>query len=388
MTKNSIHKITAGGRTHPQKLSLRRKKNLQRRLLRWYLSGHRRLPWRNTRAPYAIWVSEVMLQQTQTVKVLEYYEKFLRQFPDVHTLAAAGLDDVLKAWEGMGYYARARNLHKAAKHIAGDLQGNFPAEYDRLLEISGIGPYTAAAVASIAFNRDHAVVDGNVERVLSRIFLIDQPPKSSAAKPLFRQLAQDFLLSGQARNWNQALMELGALICTPKNPRCEECPAQNYCRARLELDQPALLPRRLAKALRPHYHVVVGLIWKNGRLLIDQRPENGLLGGLWEFPGGKIKPAESPHEALRRELREELAVKVAIGKKFMEVEHGYTHFSVTLHVYQCRHLRGKPQPHACQAWQWVQPQALRQFAFPTANRKIIDALLQKIKNKDKDNETY
>jgi A/G-specific adenine glycosylase len=230
-------------------------------------------------------------------------------------LATAALDDVLKAWEGMGYYARARNLHKASKHVVQHLQGKFPADYAQLLQIPGIGPYTAAAVASIAFNLDHAVLDGNVERVLSRVFRIELPPKSPAARPVFQKSAGDLLLRGQARHWNQALMELGALICTPKNPRCEECPAQNYCRAHLELDDPAQLPRRLDKAPRPHRHVTVGLIWKKQRLLIDQRPENGLLGGLWEFPGGKIEPGESPPAALRREIREELAIDIAVTQK-------------------------------------------------------------------------
>jgi A/G-specific adenine glycosylase len=361
------------------KLSPRRKRNLQNKLVRWYLSAHRRLPWRETRDPYAIWISEIMLQQTQTQKVLEYYDKFLRQFPDLHALAAAKLDDVLKAWEGMGYYARARNLHKAAKHVAGHLQGNFPAEYDQLLRIPGIGPYTAAAVASIAFDRDHAVVDGNVERGLSRIFLIDVPPQSTSAKPVFRLLAQDFLLRNRARDWNQALMELGALICTPKNPHCEECPAQNYCGARLQLADPGQLPRRRDKARRPHRHLAAGLIWKYRRLLIDQRPENGLLGGLWEFPGGKILPGESAQTALRREIRTALSVEVAVGKKLMEIDHGYTHYSITLHVYDCRYVRGRPRTRGCQAWKWVRPEELRHFAFPTANRKIIDALLHEIR---------
>ncbi|MGH7495441.1 MAG: A/G-specific adenine glycosylase [bacterium] len=366
------------------RLSSRRRSNLQHKLLRWYLSAHRHLPWRKTRDPYAIWISEIMLQQTQTVKVLEYYEKFLQRFPDFQALAAAKLDDVLKAWEGMGYYARARNLHRAARHVADRLQGIFPADYDQLLKIPGIGPYTAAAVASIAFNRDHAVVDGNVERVLSRIFLIDLPPKSSAARPVFRLLAQDFLRRGQARNWNQALMELGAIICTPKSPRCEECPAQNYCGARLQLVDPARLPRRLVKAPRPHRHVAVGLIWKYRRLLIDQRPENGLLGGLWEFPGGNLEPGESPQEALRREVRKNLSVEVAVGNKFMEIAHAFTHFSITLHVYNCRHVRGRPHARGCRAWKWVPPEDLRQYAFPTANRKIIAAILQEAG----DNETH
>jgi len=363
-------------RAEPRELSSRRQKNLQFRLLRWYAAAQRKLPWRKTRDAYGIWVSEVMLQQTQTAKVLYYYERFLQQFPSVLALATARLDEVLKAWEGMGYYARARNLHKAAQHLVRHWHGNLPSHYSQLLQIHGIGPYTAAAVASIAFNRNHAVVDGNVERVLSRIFLIHLVPKSSAGKKVFQQCAENFLWHGRARVWNQALMELGALVCTPKNPHCEACPAQNYCRAHLELDNPAVMPQRVRAAPRPHHHIAVGVIRKNRRLLIDQRPENGLLGGLWEFPGGKIEAGETPERALRREIYEELALEVAVGKKLMEIEHGYTHYSITLHVYHCHYVRGTPQARGCQAWKWVQKHELKKFAFPTVNRKIIDALLQ------------
>ncbi len=359
-------------------LSARQRGNLQQKILRWYLSSHRQLPWRKTRVPYAIWVSEVMLQQTQTVKVLQYYEAFLRRFPTLAALAHAKLDEVLKAWEGMGYYARARNLHRAAQQILKEREGKFPEGYEQLLEISGIGPYTAAAVASIAFNQDHAVLDGNVERVLSRIFLIRTPPKNPSAKKIFQEIAAAFLLKGQARDWNQALMELGALLCKPKQPNCESCPAHRYCRAYNETDNPELLPVRVNRPARPHYNIAVGLIWKGARLLIDQRKENALLGGLWEFPGGKIEPHETHAEALRREIREELAVEVEVNDFFMTVEHGFTHFSVTLHVYHCRYITGTPRALGCQKWQWVLPEELEQFAFPTANRKIIAALKQSV----------
>ncbi|NUO82226.1 A/G-specific adenine glycosylase [candidate division KSB1 bacterium] len=359
-------------------LSARLRSILQQKILRWYLASHRQLPWRKTRAPYAIWVSEVMLQQTQTVKVLQYYEAFLKRFPTLAALAQAQLDDVLKAWEGMGYYARARNLHRAAQQILKVHGGKFPETYEQLLEIAGIGPYTAAAVASIAFNQNRAVLDGNVERVLSRIFLVHLPPKNPSAKKLFHKIAADFLLHGQARDWNQALMELGALICTPTRPKCESCPAQRHCRAYNEMDHPDRLPVRVRKPPRPHYNLAVGLIWKGARLLIDQRKENALLGGLWEFPGGKTEAHETHAEALRREIREGLAVEVEVGDFFMTVEHGFTHFSITLHVYHCRFITGTPRAIGCQKWQWVLPEELDQFAFPTANRKIIAALKQSV----------
>jgi len=362
----------------PKPLSLSRRRSLQKKLLAWYQAEHRDLPWRRTREPYCIWVSEVMLQQTQTVKVLEYYERFLKRFPKSAALAAASQDDVLKAWEGMGYYARARNLHRAAKYVCENLSGRLPRDYDKLLQIPGIGPYTAAAVASIAFNRDHAVVDGNVERVLSRWFLIQQPPKATETKKLLCELAQKLLAKGQARYWNQAVMELGARICAPRSPKCEICVARRYCRAFQELDDPAQLPVKMPRKELPHHQIAVGLVWNKGRLLIDQRKNDGLLGGLWEFPGGKIELGETPAQALRREIRKELDVEVEVCDFYATVEHAYTHLRVTLNVYHCLYQNGAPKTLGCQNWRWVEPAELRQFAFPNANRRIIDRLLDEV----------
>ncbi len=359
-------------------LSPSRRRSLQKKLLAWYKAAHRDLPWRRTREPYRIWVSEVMLQQTQTVKVLEYYERFLERFPHLAALAAVPQDDVLKAWEGMGYYARARNLHRAAKYICENLRGRLPRDYEQLLQIPGIGPYTAAAVASIAFNRDHAVVDGNVERVLSRWFLIQRSPKAPETKKLLRELAQQILAKGKACYWNQAVMELGARICAPRSPKCEICVARRYCRAFQELNDPAQLPVKMARKEVPHHQIAAGLVWNKGKLLIDQRRNDGLLGGLWEFPGGKIERGETPAQALRREIREELDVEVEVRDFYATVEHAYTHLRVTLNVYHCLYQSGNPKNLGCQNWRWVKPAELRQFAFPNANRRIIDRLLNEV----------
>ncbi|MDZ7343510.1 MAG: A/G-specific adenine glycosylase [candidate division KSB1 bacterium] len=360
------------------RISSRRRWHLQRRVLNWYLNNHRDLPWRRTRDPYRIWISEVMLQQTQTIKVLEYYENFLNHFPDVATLAGAELDEVLKAWEGMGYYARARNLHRAANYITQYCRGRLPRSYEKLLAIPGIGPYTAAALLSIAFNQDYAVVDGNVERVLCRWFAIKKSPQATPIKKMLRDLAQGVLRRGQARFWNQAMMELGARICTPRHPKCKACPAVRYCRAAQELEDPAQLPVRRRRNKLPSHQIVAGLIWRDGKLLIDQRKNDGLLGGLWEFPGGKIKNGESHAQALRREIREALDVEAEVGDYVMSVDHAYTHFRVTLHVYQCIYRRGQPRALACQNWRWAHPTELAQLAFPKANRKIIDRLLVEV----------
>lgn len=355
-------------------LPARTRSALQKRIMTWYLSHRRQLPWRATSDPYAIWVSEVMLQQTQTVKVLAYYENFLQRFPTIAALAQADRDEVLKAWEGLGYYSRARNLHRAAQELILTHEGKLPHAYEELLAITGIGPYTAAAVASIAFNLNHAVLDGNVERVLSRIFLITLPPKNGAAKKVFQQVADGFLLKGQARDWNQALMELGATVCAPQKPNCASCPAHRHCRGYNELEKPEQLPVRLPKAPRPHYHMAVGLIWKGAKLLIDQRNEDGLLGGLWEFPGGEMLERESPEAALCRNVRDALAVEIEVEEFFTHVEHGFTHFSVTLHVYHCRHRSGRPRAQGCQKWRWATLEELEQLAFPTAYRNIISAM--------------
>lgn len=364
---NTFEKISAA-------LPARTRRHLQKKILQWYLANRRQLPWRATTDPYAIWVSEVMLQQTQTVKVLEYYDNFLRRFPTFAALAQAQQDDVLKAWEGLGYYSRARNMHRAAQEVVLTHSGTLPHEYDKLLAITGIGPYTAAAIASIAFNRDNAVLDGNVERVLSRIFLIPLPPKDASAKKLFQHLANVFLLKGQAKDWNQALMELGATVCSPQKQNCGSCPAQRHCRGYNELEKPEQLPVRVAAKPRPHHHLAVGLIWKGAKLLIDQRAENGLLGGLWEFPGGEILPGETPEIALCRNLREALAVEIEVENFFTHITHGFTHFSVTLHVYHGRYRSGKPRARDGQKWRWASLHELEQFAFPTAYRKIISAL--------------
>jgi len=343
------------------------------------MQNKRDVPWRRTRDPYRIWISEVMLQQTQTAKVVPYYEIFLKRFPTIDTLANAPISQVLKKWEGLGYYARARNLHRAARYLVQRKNGRVPRVYEKLLDIPGIGPYTAAAVGSIAFNLPYAVVDGNVERVLSRLFHLQISPKQKEGKRIVAELAQELLPDNQVRWWNQAVMELGALICTPRRPRCDQCPVEKMCLAKKNLDDPAVLPIRLPSRKLPHHEIVIGLVWKDGRVLIDRRKMNGMLGGLWEFPGGKIQNGETHAAALRRELREELAIETEVGDYFMKVDHSYTHFSVTLYAYHCRHLAGVPHAIACEAWRWTRPQDLRRYAFPTANRRIIQSLLAEVK---------
>ncbi len=344
-------------------------------LLTWYGEQKRDLPWRRTTDPYKIWVSEVMLQQTQVKTVLPYYDRFIERFPTVEALANSDLEAVLKVWEGLGYYARARNLHRAAETIVREYDKQMPSDYESLIGISGIGPYSAAAVASIAFNRNYAVVDGNVTRVICRIFGISEPAAENQVKIKIKNTAAALLMPGRASEFNQAMMELGALICLPKSPSCGLCPVSSLCQAQ-SLPRPDLLPTRTPAKKVPHYDIAVGIVWQGDRVLIDKRPTNGLLGGLWEFPGGKKEADETLEECVKRELREELGVEVRIQAPFMTVRHAYTHFKITLHAFECRLLRGKPRPKTATAARWVQLQEMQQLPFPRANKRILERLLE------------
>ncbi|MBI3913813.1 MAG: A/G-specific adenine glycosylase, partial [Chloroflexi bacterium] len=270
-----------------------RKSEISSRLLAWYAKHKRDLPWRrDAHNPYRVWISETLLQQTQVTTVIPYYKKFLERFPSVRVLARARLDTVLKVWEGAGYYARARNLHRAAKEIVKRCGGKIPGTVEELRKLPGIGRYTAGAVASIAFGRDVPVVDGNVARVLCRYFAIRQPPKETRTQKELWARAEELLPRGHAGDFNQALMELGATLCKPRQPLCAQCPLARGCTAR-RLGIQAKLPTKAKKKKLPHYEIGVGVIWKEKQILIAKRFANDLLGGLWEFPGGKRKRGES-----------------------------------------------------------------------------------------------
>lgn len=346
---------------------------LAQQLLTWYREHQRDLPWRRTRDPYRIIVAEFMLHQTRVSTALPYYERFLQLFPDWAALAHATLDDVLKAWEGLGYYARARHLHQLAQHIWTQYQGQLPCSAQALRALPGIGEYTAGAVLSMAFGQDQPAIDGNVRRVLCRVFQITDDPAGRPGRTRLGEIATALLPPGQAGAFNQALMDLGATVCTPRRPACKLCPWNEDCRARQLGIQESLPVKRQSKPL-PHYDIAAGVIWRGEQMLIAQRPPRGLLGGLWEFPGGKREPGESLEECLRREVHEELGIAVQVGALLASVEHAYTHFRITLHTFHCQYLSGEPQCTACTAWRWVTPQELERYAFPAANRKIIHML--------------
>ena len=345
---------------------------LRTALLQWYATQGRDLPWRNITDPYAIWISEIMLQQTQVKTVRPYYQRWLTQFPDVFTLASADLQTVLKAWEGLGYYARGRNLHRAARQIVDLYQGQIPQSLEQILALPGIGRTTAGGILSAAFNLPYPILDGNVKRVLARLVALETPPQK-ALNSLWA-LSTTLLDPYQPRDFNQALMDLGATCCTPRQPDCPRCPWQTHCQA-YNLNVQSEIPMSEAKAPLPHKQIWVAVIWNDqDQVLIDRRKPEGLLGGLWEFPGGKIEPNETVAACIEREIQEELGIQVAVGNHLTTVTHAYSHFKVTLNVHHCRHLAGEPQPIECDEIRWVTLAELEQYPFPKANIQIIEAL--------------
>ena len=342
------------------------------RLLAWYGTRDRHVPWRGETDPYRVWIGEVMAQQTRIGTVATYYERFLERFPALPALAAARLDEVLKAWEGMGYYGRARRLHLAAREVMAKYGGDVPDDPAALRALPGIGPYTAGAIASLAFGRAEPAIDGNVRRVLSRLFDLELPDRSR-----LEAAARELLASGRgdAASVNQALMDLGSDICRPRNPACEACPLGSSCLARARGTVESRPPPRARRSL-PHQHVGVGVVRRGELVLIAHRPESGLLGGLWEFPGGKVETGESPADAVRRELMEEIGIEIEVGDLIERVDHAYSHLRVTLHFHAAVYVAGDPQVRAASEARWVDPKTLGDYAFPAASHSIVSRLSQ------------
>jgi A/G-specific adenine glycosylase len=350
-------------------------------LLSWFKKHRRVLPWRTHRSPYAVWISEIMLQQTQVKQAEPYYHRFMDLFPNVRVLAEASQEKVLKAWEGMGYYARARNLYQAARIIVQQHNGRIPDRLDSLLQLPGIGRSTAGAILSLAYDQPLPVLDGNIKRVLSRFFCFNgKPGKSPAGKTLW-ETAAALLPSNDPGLFNEALMELGALICSPKKPDCPACPLKRGCGA-YGSGEPERFPAKMPAKTIPHYDVAAAVIRNGDKLLITQRPEKGLLGGLWEFPGGKKEAGESLEECLKREIREELDIEIQVGERFITVRHAYTHFRITLHCFFCRKLKGRLRPLEVKDFRWVRPEELDRFPFPRADQKVIEFLKKEDKFTD------
>lgn len=348
-------------------------RSIARRLLDWYAAHGRKLPWRGRRDPYAIWVSEIMLQQTRVEVVAGYFARWMRRFPTLADLAAADLEQVLAVWEGLGYYGRARNLHRAAGRIVAEHGGRLPTAVEALERLPGIGPYSAAAIAALAFGRAALALDGNQMRVLTRLFDLAVDPRTAAGRRLLERRGMALLPRGRAGDFNQALMDLGATVCRARAPDCSRCPLRRDCLARAR-GTIALRPLRRPRAAVPHRQVAAAVIVRAGRVLIGRRPEGKLLGGLWQFPGGKREPGESLQACLRREVREELAVDVQPDQRLGVFEHAYSHFTVQVVAFGCRLLRGRPRAREHTQLRWVRPRDLSHYPMGKVDRAMARLL--------------
>lgn len=354
---------------------------LSSRLLNWYRLHKRTLPWRGHPDPYAVWVSEIMLQQTRVETVIPYFEKWMRSFPTVTVLAEASEQSVLNAWEGLGYYSRARNLHKAAQIIASQHHGELPRDLDELRKLPGIGRYTLGAIASIAFDMRVPALDGNIKRVYARVFDILEPVDSPGGEKMLWELAEKHLPKKEAGDYNQALMDLGASICIPKNPRCLICSLMKVCKARqngTQNERPVKMPKKHV----PHHVHVAGLMIRRGRVLLARRPSKGLLGGMWEFPNGRVAPHGGvngdPLDALADALRTGYNLRLRTLGKLQKtdplgiVHHGYSHFTVSVHVYACV-LDAMPKT---ENLKWVSLMDLNEYPMGRIDRQIANLLTQ------------
>lgn len=343
---------------------------LSPRLLEWFRGARRDLPWRRTKDPYRIWISEVMLQQTQVERVTEYYARFLRAFPGVSALAGASLDEVLHVWSGLGYYSRARNLHAASRIIVERHGGRFPTSYEEALRLPGVGAYTAGAVLSIAYGRRLPAVDANARRVLARVLI--ETDASAASRRRVREAAQAAVSDDHPGEHNQALMELGSLVCLPTRPRCEECCLADVCGARRAGRQEAL-PVARRRETRPG-RVALGLVRRRGRLLIAQRPLAGIWGGLWEFPNLEPNGEQDGPTALRAALRRDFGLSVRAEAEVGRLRYGITNRRIELTAYRCTVKRGRTRPRRHTQAAWVRPSDLGRYAMPAPHRKLSDML--------------
>ncbi len=346
------------------------KETFRQLLLQWYKANQRPMPWRETSNPYYIWVSEVMLQQTQVATVIGYFNRFVKRFPDIRSLAEADLQDVLKLWEGLGYYSRARNLHKAVNQLADQELFEVPDTPSEFLPLSGVGPYTCAAVQSIAFGHPLAVVDGNVKRVLSRLFEMSIPVNDSCVHEDFSKKAEELLDKTDPSSFNQAMMELGALICKPSSPECSNCPVASLCRALIN-NHISDYPKRKKKAPVPLRKRVAGLVVTDNRFLIVRRREDGFLGGLWELPDASLKKNDDIERVLIDEIKTKTGLSVEIEKKMTAIKHAYTHFKLEMTLFCCR-----PESEAVVLsgpidFRWITFESIDDFAFHKAVHKCF-----------------
>jgi A/G-specific adenine glycosylase len=345
-------------------------KQLRRRLLQWYRRNRRDLPWRQTDDPYAIWISETMLQQTRVDTAIPYYERFLTRFPTASALAEAPSEDVMEHWAGLGYYRRARNLQAAARIVVAEHGGRVPDDVDTLLSLPGVGRYTAGAVASIAFDRPAPIVDGNVARVLARVLDLHEDVRGTAAQRTLWETAEALARGPSPGDLNQGLMELGALVCTPKEPACDTCPIAADCRAHAA-GHAESLPIKSPARKPTHFEASCAWLVRRGRVLVVRRPPDALLGGLFELPGGDLEPREAPEQGLARQLRERIGLEPKEIRPLGELKHVFSHRVLRLHVHTAELPEGRVRRRYFDRHRWVGGNALEGLALSALARKAI-----------------
>ena len=354
-------------------------------LLGWYAQHGRKLPWRDTYEPYRVWIAEVMLQQTQMERGAAFFERWMKRFPDIAAVAAANEEEILKAWEGLGYYSRARNLHRAARIVMERHKGVLPSQVEVLRALPGVGDYTAAAVASIGFNRPFAAIDANAERVFARLLDIDSCVKSRRAHAFIATVIESCQPPGKVRFFNEAVMELGALVCV-KKPRCAVCPVRVFCEAKrlgVEESRPILREKRA----REHVEIVTGVLSHEGRFFIQKRPPVGVWADMWEFPGGSMEKGENEAQALAREFCEETEIIITPVEKIADISFTYTRFQTVMHAWRVETKRADgifplPRLHAAVAYAWVTPDELDRYALPSGMRKLVRRLRERKKEEE------
>jgi len=348
-------------------IAITSKEKIQSKLLRWFEKDKRDLPWRKTRDPYTIWVSEIMLQQTQVATVIPYYQKFLKSFPTLHHLAKSDLSKVLKVWEGLGYYSRARNLHRASQIVLNRFHGGVPDTLKDLLSLPGIGRSTAGAILSFAFHKEAPILDGNAKRVFSRLFAVSGSPGERKTEGLLWKISESLIPKGFSNPFNQALMDLGSILCTPKEPECDRCPLHHFCKGRAS-GKPERYPAKMLKRTIPHRESISVVIKKDGKVLLNQRPPVGLLGGLWEFPNWRIEGEGRLRLRLRNYIKKEMEMDIEVKELIGVFHQTYSHFKLTLQVFICQHLNGKGKG------KWVPIQNLNLLPMSRIHRKIAQTI--------------
>jgi len=345
--------------------------SLTKDLLIWYNQTKNNYEWRKTHDPYKIWLSEIMLQQTQVTTATPYYINWLSQHPTLKSVAKSKIDDLLKLWEGLGYYRRVKNFYLACQIVLEKYDGKVPTRLADFMELPGVGPYTAAAVMSIAYSQPVPAIDGNVVRVVSRLKIIKERfPKSRKSILSYLNKIIDLKSPG---DFNQALMDLGRDICKPSKPKCIICPIQKQCLAKIN-NLVYKYPKLTKRKKRPVFNIAIGVIWKKNKILVSKRKKNVLLAGLWEFPGGKIKKGETPKSCVIREAKEELNIDVLPVSYIKEIKHSYSHFKIIMKAYNCKYIKGQTIALDCADFKWIKPNNLDALAFPSASKKLFNDL--------------